>query len=74
MPNGSVTANGTGANTPALESSNATDDERPPAAKKVRVEEPPAEGLAGSSNRIKVAEDTPAASDEDEDELEFENV
>ena len=74
MPNGSATANGTGANTPALESSNATDDERPPAAKKVRVEEPPSEGAAGSSNGVKVAEDTPAASDEDEDELEFENV
>lgn len=69
LPNGGA-ANGTGANTPALESSNATDDEKP-LAKRVRVEEPP---VASSSNGAKVAEDTPAASDEDEDELEFENV
>lgn len=70
LPNGSATANGTGANTPALESSNATDDERP-LAKRVRVDEPP---VASGSNGAKVAEDTPAASDEDEDDLEFENV
>lgn len=69
LPNGTA-ANGTGANTPPLESSNATDDEKP-LAKRVRVEEPP---VASSSNGLKVAEDTPAASDEDEDELEFENV
>ena len=69
LQNGSG-ANGTGANTPALESSNATDDEKP-LAKRARVEETPA---TGSSNGVKVAEDTPAASDEDDDELEFENV
>jgi transcription initiation factor TFIIE subunit alpha len=60
----------TGANTPALESSNATDDERD--AKRVKVDAPTNGGLAVDG---KGAEDTPAASDEDEDdEMEFENV
>lgn len=73
--NGTI-ASTSGANTPALESSNATDDERD--TKRVRIEEP----TSFSSKQVngdtvvngKVAEDTPAASDEDEDELEFENV
>lgn len=87
--NGSAPANGmkpsvsmSGSNTPALESSNATDDERD--AKRVKIEEPV---VASSSNAVngesavskgleRVAEDTPAASDEDEDdeEVEFEDV
>ena len=63
-----------GMNTPNRESSNATDDERD--AKRVRIEET----VVASSSKVnggspqKAAEDTPAASDEDEDELEFENV
>ncbi|KAF2766582.1 hypothetical protein EJ03DRAFT_329960 [Teratosphaeria nubilosa] len=74
-------ANGTGANTPQMESSNATDDERDQ--KRVKLETTSggtdvrhANGevvLDGVSE--KVAQDTPAASDEDDDdELEFENI
>ncbi|KAK3058607.1 hypothetical protein LTR09_000171 [Extremus antarcticus] len=62
-----------GVATPNGESSNATDDERD--AKRVRLDAPNA-GVNGSA-RVeggKAAEDTPAASDEDEEELEFENV
>ena len=71
---------GSGMNTPNIESSNATDDERD--SKRVRIEEP----VAGSSSiqpngsgpdggqESRAVEDTPAASDEDEDDLEFENV
>ncbi|TKA58610.1 hypothetical protein B0A55_12726 [Friedmanniomyces simplex] len=68
----------TGVSTPALESSNATDDERD--AKRPRLEGPSAaaSALNGAANPKvvveEVAEGTPAASDEDEDELEFENV
>lgn len=77
--NGAVVALSTGANTPAaVESSNATDDERE--AKRVKSE-PVASGAAaspavvnGNSGAEVVAQDTPAASDEDEDEMEFENV
>ncbi|KAK5127990.1 hypothetical protein LTR85_005107 [Meristemomyces frigidus] len=78
--NGSGRANGaavasTGANTPAIESSNATDDERE--TKRVRTE-PAASSSSALANGNGVSEtaaqDTPAASDEDEDELEFENV
>ncbi|CZT24324.1 uncharacterized protein RCC_10047 [Ramularia collo-cygni] len=55
-------ASTSGMNTPVnVESSNATDDERD--AKRVKREEAP-----------KPAEDTPAASDADEDELDFEDV
>lgn len=54
--------------TPNLESSNATDDERD--TKRVRI----AETAPGLVNGVKAAEDTPAASDEDDDDLEFENV
>ena len=66
-----------GMNTPNLESSNATDDERE--VKRVRIEEPaagPSSSAQSNGNGVagKAAEDTPAASDEDEDELEFENV
>lgn len=61
--NGNGVKNGTstsGMNTPMnVESSNATDDERD--AKRVKIESKP-------------AEDTPAASDADEDELDFEDV
>ncbi|SMY22656.1 unnamed protein product [Zymoseptoria tritici ST99CH_1A5] len=54
------TASTTGFNTPAnVESSNATDDERE--TKRVRIEEPS-------------SKDTPAASDADDDELEFQDV
>lgn len=71
-----ATAASTGVNTPALESSNATDDERD--AKRTRVEQPTASSsgvqVNGESkpNDVpeKLAEDTPAASDEDEDEFE----
>ena len=67
-----------GLNTPNLDSSNATDDERE--TKRARVEEPVAGSSMQQSNgggaALKPAEDTPAASDadDDEDELEFENV
>ena len=69
-----------GMNTPNLESSNATDDERE--VKRVRIEEPAIAsssaqangGLPGNVPAESVAEGTPAASDEDEDDLEFENV
>lgn len=68
---------GLGDGTPAhVESSNATDDERE--AKKAKMEESSPVRLNGvlKVNGVveKPAEDTPAASDEDEDELEFENV
>lgn len=72
----------TAVSTPAVESSNATDDERD--AKRRRVDgpgpssgniEPMMSGANGSSTPAAVAEGTPAASDEDEDDdLEFENV
>jgi transcription initiation factor TFIIE subunit alpha len=70
----------TAVSTPAVESSNATDDERD--AKRPRTEGPgPSSGnigssaVNGSSTPAAVAEGTPAASDEDEDDdLEFENV
>lgn len=58
----------TGMNTPNVESSNATDDERD--AKRVRIEEP----ISNGARQAQKTADTPAASDEDEDELEFENV
>ena len=74
--NGSVS----GLNTPNPDSGNATDDERD--AKRVKFGE-----VAGSSSSVqangssvgngggsKAAEDTPAVSDEDEDDMEFENV
>ena len=66
---------GTGVSTPALESSNATDDERE--VKRARVEKEPVVGGAsghGNATPAGVIEGTPAASDEDEDDLEFENV
>ena len=70
----------TAVSTPAVESSNATDDERD--AKRPRIDGPgPSSGniggsaVNGSSTPAAVAEGTPAASDEDEDDdLEFENV
>jgi len=66
----------TGVSTPALESSNATDDERE--VKRVRLDLPAAASSAIANGEAKAngaaAEGTPAASDEDEDELEFENV
>ena len=82
MPNGNGkrpadSLSSTGANTPALTSSNATDDERD--AKRPRIEmsgglgPAPVNGLK-VNGIAEVAEGTPAASDEDEDELEFENV
>ena len=89
LPNGG-SANETknsvsGMNTPNVESSNATDDERD--TKRVRIEEPAVVTSISSSQQVNgvrsgeigavvAAEDTPAASDEDEDddELEFENV
>lgn len=58
-----------GMNTPNIESSNATDDERD--AKRVKADDATILSLRQMS---KTAEDTPAASDEDEDDLEFENV
>ncbi|KAK0791189.1 hypothetical protein LTR75_011841 [Friedmanniomyces endolithicus] len=67
-----------GISTPALESSNATDDERD--AKRPRLASsttivPVTNGVTGPKVLVEVAaQDTPAASDEDEDELEFENV
>jgi transcription initiation factor TFIIE subunit alpha len=80
LPNGLLGNGATGMSTPALESSNATDDERD--TKRVKVEELAVasssklpNGDAGANGSIeKVAEDTPAASDEDEDELDFEDV
>jgi transcription initiation factor TFIIE subunit alpha len=70
----------TAVSTPAVESSNATDDERD--AKRPRMDGPgPSSGniggsaVNGASTPAPVAEGTPAASDEDEDDdLEFENV
>jgi transcription initiation factor TFIIE subunit alpha len=70
----------TAVSTPAVESSNATDDERD--AKRPRIDGPgPSSGnigvsaVNGGSTPTVVAEGTPAASDEDEDDdLEFENV
>lgn len=60
-------ASSTGVNTPMnVESSNATDDERD--AKRIKLE------ATNTDGNSKVAEDTPAASDEDEDEIEFEDV
>jgi transcription initiation factor TFIIE subunit alpha len=75
--NGSTTVS-----TPAVESSNATDDERDAKKRKLAPGpssgniEPLMSGANGSSTpAAAVAEDTPAASDEDEDDdLEFENV
>ena len=76
-------AGSTAVSTPALESSNATDDERDAKRRKLAVPgpssgnvEPLTSGANGSSTpAAAVAEDTPAASDEDEDDdLEFENV
>ena len=73
----------TAVSTPALESSNATDDERDAKKRKLAGPgpssgniEPLMSGANGSSTpAAAVAEDTPAASDEDEDDdLEFENV
>lgn len=80
---GSTPANGmngtaatsTGMNTPLnAESSNATDDERE--AKRVRIEEPSSSNAANGANgqTEKASEDTPAASDADDDELEFQDV
>ncbi|KAK5133217.1 hypothetical protein LTR08_008052 [Meristemomyces frigidus] len=77
VANGAKRALSTGATTPAtvaaVESSNATDDERE--AKRARTD---GFSSGGGGERVegKVAADTPAASDEDEDddELEFENV
>ena len=80
--NGAITAS-TGANTPQnAESSNATDDERD--AKRARTEENSVTGTSspGRANGnikdetqiSKLSQDTPAASDEDDDDLEFENV
>ncbi|KAM3416531.1 Transcription initiation factor IIE subunit alpha [Cercospora zeina] len=62
-----------GANTPAnLESSNATDDEREPKRPKVSAS---SSGSALPNGNKTPAQDTPAASDaDDDDELEFENV
>ena len=78
--NGMKAAVVSGENTPALESSNATDDERD--AKRVRLEEPAvaiSSKVANGDHQVaeKAAEETPAASDEDEDDddgLEFEDV
>lgn len=71
-----------GISTPGLESSNATDDERD--AKRVKIEVPLVASVsnangdhivpAGNGSSLKIAEDTPAASDEDEDDMEFEDV
>ncbi|KAI5362221.1 Putative transcription initiation factor IIE subunit alpha, Zinc finger, RING/FYVE/PHD-type [Septoria linicola] len=67
--NGTAGTSTNGANTPAnLESSNATDDERP--VKRAKVADA-SNGHGGGTP----AQDTPAASDaDDDDELEFENV
>lgn len=74
VANGGTTAPAsTGASTPAaVESSNATDDERE--AKRRRVEAPNGVVAAPQEQEKAGVEGTPAASDEDEDELEFENV
>ncbi|KAK5687053.1 hypothetical protein LTS10_001190 [Elasticomyces elasticus] len=75
--NGSARA---GLSTPALTSSNAnTDDEDGRAAKRQRLDVPTSAANGGAKpNGVPVIETplegTPAASDEDEDELEFENV
>ncbi|EME45230.1 hypothetical protein DOTSEDRAFT_43609 [Dothistroma septosporum NZE10] len=59
----------TGMNTPVnVESSNATDDERD--AKRPRIESV----SNGANGTNKAAADTPAASDEDEDDMDFEDV
>lgn len=67
-------ATSTGMNTPLnAESSNATDDERE--AKRVRIEEPSSGAANGANGQAeKASEDTPAASDADDDELEFQDV
>ncbi|KAK3676102.1 hypothetical protein LTR78_003852 [Recurvomyces mirabilis] len=85
VPAAGVPPASTGVSTPAIESSNATDDERD--AKRQRTEKsPPAAALLPNGTAKTVAagnvlsqenapEGTPAASDEDEDDgLEFENV
>lgn len=65
--NGGVTAATSGMNTPVnVDSSNPTDDERE--SKRVKIEP------SALSNGTKPAEDTPAASDADDDELDFEDV
>nr|POF17125.1 transcription initiation factor iie subunit alpha [Quercus suber] len=74
----SADTNGTGAGhttnvgTPQLDSSNATDDERD--AKRVKTEHDSASVGANGVKTSLGAAGTPAASDEDDDELEFENV
>lgn len=81
--NGVKPAGSTGVSTPAVESSNATDDERE--TKRARYNGPgPSSGVPDSlmsgengteNSTPAVIEGTPAASDEDEDDgLEFENV
>ena len=74
VPNGAAASNGGPAT--GVSSSNATDDERD--AKRVLLDEAPAITIASAgTNGVHdsvVAEDTPAASDEDDDELEYENV
>jgi tRNA pseudouridine(38-40) synthase len=68
-PANGAAATSTGMNTPLnAESSNATDDERD--AKRARID-PPSNGGNGAE---KPAADTPAASDADDDELDFEDV
>jgi len=76
--NGTTTTN-TGANTPALESSNATDDERDAKRVKVAPHRPSTALQANGTTTAdslaeKPPEGTPAASDADDDELEFEDV
>lgn len=67
-------ANSTAVSTPAVESSNATDDERDAKRPRLDGSGPTSSGVNGASAPA-VAEGTPAASDEDEDDdLEFENV
>ena len=61
-----------GMNTPNAESSNATDDERD--AKRAKVEDAGNSSSAPPNAETQKAEETPAASDEDDDDLEFENV
>ncbi|CAK4032929.1 Transcription initiation factor IIE subunit alpha [Lecanosticta acicola] len=67
-------ANSTGMNTPAnVESSNATDDERE--TKRIKLEAPSSSTAPnGTNGNAETAEDTPAASDADDDELDFEDV
>ncbi|KAK4624556.1 Transcription initiation factor IIE subunit alpha [Fulvia fulva] len=68
-PANGAAATSTGMNTPLnAESSNATDDERD--AKRPRVDQV----SNGANGAAKPAADTPAASDEDEDEMDFEDV